>query len=167
MVFIAVLIISFHTMLYLFNVFSITPLITDLIMKQTYQLALASPGSPDFTNLLIVEEKYGIEALAKAAQIVNGMKLRGFILNLLLTIVSSIFFQYLRLIMLKQSEAIRIVIAVLVVSSIWMVRMFWYTAYTVLYYRCKKTHGEEVELQATDMEYTKIPTAPLNNESIQ
>ncbi|XVE63425.1 hypothetical protein DITRI_Ditri07aG0019600 [Diplodiscus trichospermus] len=38
----------------------------------------------------IVEEKFGIEALGKAAQIVKGMKLQGFILNLLLTILSLI-----------------------------------------------------------------------------
>ena len=114
----------------------------------------------------VIEEQFGIEALGKAAQIVKGMKLQALILNLLLTILSSILLQCFRLTKLKQPEATRIVISLLVVSSIWMVRMFGYTAYTVLYYRCKKTHGEEVELQDADTEYTKIPTAPLINENI-
>ncbi|XVF47743.1 hypothetical protein PTKIN_Ptkin03bG0135400 [Pterospermum kingtungense] len=291
MAFIAVLIISFHTMLYLLNVFSFTPFIKKLIMKQTYQLGITPPGTPQFTNLLtgmendvkifvavewifllitamaslffavsttyasalihcgkmisikdlvsttirslkkplvtifyitlfvfgylflclitvlplalilgggqvtssvsgivlkilatvfytylsvvwdlalvvsVLEDKFGIEALGKAAQIVKGMKLQGFILNLLLTILSLILSKCLS-INSKQSEAIRIFIAVLIVSSIGMVRMFGYIAFTVLYYRCKKTHGEEVELEAADMEYTKIPIAPLTNENV-
>ncbi|XVE63426.1 hypothetical protein DITRI_Ditri07aG0019700 [Diplodiscus trichospermus] len=294
MAFIAVVIIFLQTMLYLFNVFSITPLITDLIMKQSYRLALAAPGTPEFAKLLtglqkdtniflvvelifllislivsffflvsttyasalihgekmitikdlvstttrslkrpfvtcfyvtlfvfgyvslclitlaplvlilggdrvtsqvaaivlsvpvavfytylsvvwdlalvvsIVEEKMGIEALGKAAQIVKGMKLQGFILNLLLTILSLILMQCFRLISkIKQPEATQIVISMVAVSLAWMVRMFGDTAYTVFYYRCKKTHGEEVELQAPDVEYTKIPTfAPLVSENM-
>ncbi|XP_007014001.2 PREDICTED: uncharacterized protein LOC18589112 [Theobroma cacao] len=287
--FIAALVISLHTVLYLLNVFSVKSLITDLIAKQSH-LIPTTPGTPEFTNLLIgtqkdikiyagvewiflliiavaslflaistthasalihggkkisikdlvlravrslkrpfvtcfyitlfglgyiflclvtllplvlilgsevtssvfaiplfisamvfysylsvvwnlslvisvLEETFGIEALGKAAQIVKGMKLQGFILNLLLTILPLLLSQCLRLITLKQSEAIRVVITLLLLNSIWLARMFGHTAYTVLYYQCKKTHGEEVELQA-DMEYTKIPTAPLINENI-
>ncbi|KAK6248132.1 hypothetical protein QUC31_019697 [Theobroma cacao] len=113
----------------------------------------------------VLEEPFGIEALGKAAQTVKGMKLQGFILNLLLTILPLILLQCLRSIMLKQSVAILIVITLLLLNSIWMVRMFGHTSYTVLHYQCKKTDGEEVELQA-DMEYTKIPTVPLISENI-
>ncbi|XVE63428.1 hypothetical protein DITRI_Ditri07aG0019900 [Diplodiscus trichospermus] len=286
MAFIAVVIIPFQTMLYLLNVFSITPLITDLIMKQSYKLALAVPGTPEFAKLLtglqkdtyiffvvemiflltslmvsffllvsttyasalihggkmitikdlvstttrslkrpfitcfyvtlfvfgyvsfyritlaslqlilgddaivlslpaavfytylsvvwdlalvisIVEEKFGMEALGKAAQIVKGMKFQGCILNLLLTVISILIQRFRLISKIKQPEATQIVISMVAVSLAWLVRMFGDAAYTVFYYRCKKTHGEEVESQAAaDMEYTKIPTKPLVNENI-
>ncbi|XVF47744.1 hypothetical protein PTKIN_Ptkin03bG0135500 [Pterospermum kingtungense] len=114
----------------------------------------------------VVEEKYGIEALGKAAQIVKGMKLQGFILNLLLTILSLILLQCFRLMNSNHSQVIGIVIAMLVPSSIHMVNMFWCTAYTVLYYRCKTTNGGDIALEAADMEYNKLLTAPLIKENI-
>ncbi|OMO51022.1 hypothetical protein CCACVL1_30051 [Corchorus capsularis] len=292
MALIAALIISLHSMLYLFNIFSLKPLISDLLIKQSF-LLLTSPGTPEFTNVFvgiqsdikifagvewiflllsaiasifftvsithasalirggkttsmkdlvirtirswkrpfvtsfyitlfslgyiflslitllplvlilgnqvissysgillsilamvfyiylsvvwnlsiivsILEEKSGIQALGKADGIVKGMKLQGFILSLVLTILSVILFQGFRWIInfnVKRSETVRILMVLLVLNSIWMVRMFGHTAYTVLYYKCKKNHGEEVELEA-EMEYTKIPAAPLLNESI-
>ncbi|XP_022728795.1 uncharacterized protein LOC111284383 [Durio zibethinus] len=271
MAFIAVIIISLHTMIYLLNIFSITPWITDFITKQSYQLLFATPGSPEFTNLvigtvkdlkifLVVELVFLlISAIASlffaisttyASALIHGGKnisikdlvsttirslkrplitcfyitlfllgylslcfttllLLAMILGIggdqitsafsaiLLTVSATVFYTFesvvwnlslvisvleekfgiealgkaaqicLRLVKLEQPKTMGIVIAVLVVSSIWMVRMFWYTAYTVLYYRCKKTHGEEVELQAADhMEYTRIPSPPLTNETI-
>ncbi|OMO51021.1 hypothetical protein CCACVL1_30050 [Corchorus capsularis] len=294
MAFIAVLIISLHSMLFLSNVFSLEPLISDLIIKQSF-LLLTSPGTPEFTNVFlgiqrdikifvglewiflllsavasifftvsithasalihggkttsmkdlvlrtirswkrpfvtsfyitllglgyiflslvtllplvlilgyqvissysgilllipamvfyiylsvvwnlslvvsIMEEKSGIKALGKAAEIVKGMKFQGFILSLVLTVLSVILFQGFRWMInfnVKRSEAAIILMGLLVLNSMWMVRMFGQTAYTVLYYKCKKNHGEEVELEAAaEMEYTKISTVPLLNESI-
>ncbi|XVE63427.1 hypothetical protein DITRI_Ditri07aG0019800 [Diplodiscus trichospermus] len=241
MAFIAVVIISLQTMLYLFNVFSITPLITNLIMKQTYKHALAAPGTPEFAKLLtglqkdvniflvvelifllislmvsffllvsttyasalihggqvtsemaatvlsvpvtvfytylsvvwdlalvvsIVEGKMGIEALGKAAQIVKAMKLQGFILNLLLTIISLILMQCFRLISkIKQPEATQIVISMVAVSLAWMGCLGNSIHCALLW--MQENSWREVELQAPDVEYTKIPTfAPLVSDNM-
>lgn len=111
----------------------------------------------------VLEEKCGIEALGKAAQIVKGVQLHGFGLNILFTVLGSILLQAVRLMNTKQSTVLPIVIGLLVVNCICLVKMFWWMAYTVFYHHCKETHGEEAELQDRIV-YSKIPTAPIFNE---
>ncbi|GAV71231.1 hypothetical protein CFOL_v3_14725 [Cephalotus follicularis] len=113
----------------------------------------------------VLEEIYGIEALGEATKIVKGMKLHGFLLNLLFAVITVILFQGLRLIPLKQSTKVQVIIGLLVVNSMYLVRMILMMGYTVLYYKCKKTLGEDVELQGS-AEYVKIPTVSLIKEDI-
>ncbi|KAL5840206.1 hypothetical protein ACOSQ4_012814 [Xanthoceras sorbifolium] len=109
----------------------------------------------------VLEEKSGIEALGKAAELVKGMQLHGFLLNLLYTISVSVLVQGIRLIPLKQSSAFHVIIGLLVINSLRMVWMFCLMAFTVFYHQCKKTHGEELELRVS-FEYSKIPTTLLS-----
>ncbi|KAL5773067.1 hypothetical protein ACOSP7_012686 [Xanthoceras sorbifolium] len=112
----------------------------------------------------ILEENYGIEAHGKAAKIVKGRVLHGFLVNLLITVLTYILF----LGFVSSSTrlaAVQIMIGLLTLNSIWLVRMFGLMAYTVLYYQCKKSHGEEVELQWST-EHSKIHTLPLLTENI-
>ncbi|KAH7569311.1 hypothetical protein JRO89_XS06G0142500 [Xanthoceras sorbifolium] len=108
----------------------------------------------------VLEEKSGIEALGKAAELVKGMQLHGFLLNLLYTISGSVLVQGIRLIPLKQSSAFHVIIGLLVINSHRLVWMFCLMAFTVFYHQCKKTHEEEVELRVS-FEYSKIPTTLL------
>ncbi|KAF5742867.1 hypothetical protein HS088_TW09G00928 [Tripterygium wilfordii] len=104
----------------------------------------------------VLEDKCGIEALGKAAQLIKGMKLEGFLLNLLFTILNSGLLQGMRFIPGKHP----FIVGLIIVNFIGLLRMFWLMTYTVLYYDSKKTHGEGVEFQGS-LDYVKVPTTPL------
>ncbi|GLT80424.1 hypothetical protein SLA2020_518630 [Shorea laevis] len=126
----------------------------------------------------VLEEKSGIEALGKAANIVRGMQVPGFALNLGMVILSLVLSQSCELVG-QQKAKVQIIVGVVVIHSISLViRMFVYMAYTVMYLQCKKNHGEEdqpfvgpnnhgeeVELQGT-VECTKMTSSPLIDEDI-
>ncbi|KAJ0032025.1 hypothetical protein Pint_14261 [Pistacia integerrima] len=113
----------------------------------------------------VLEESYGIEALGKAAKIVKGMEMHGFLVNLVMTILSFIVRQGFKFLKFKDFAAVEVIIGLLILNSLWLVKMFGLMAYTVLYYQCNKTHGEEVELQG-DLEYSKIPNFQFITENI-
>ncbi|XP_044464394.1 uncharacterized protein LOC123194950 [Mangifera indica] len=113
----------------------------------------------------VLEESYGIEALEKAANIVKGMEMHGFLVNIAITILSFIVLEGFRLVNFKDFGGVEVIIGLLILNSLWLVKMFGLMAYTVLYYQCKKTNGEEVELNG-DLEYRKTPSLPFINENI-
>lgn len=107
----------------------------------------------------VVEEKCGIEALGKAGQLVKGLKLQGFLMNLLFGILYGAAFQVMtRTVNEKESQAVRISIALFSMDFMLLVKMFVVIAYTVLYHECKKSHGEEIEMQES-MEYAPVPAS--------
>ncbi|KAJ4709414.1 Polyadenylate-binding protein 1-B-binding protein, partial [Melia azedarach] len=112
-----------------------------------------------------LEEKCGIEALGKAAQLVKGMQLQGFALNLLFTVSSFLILLVTRLTIIKQSFALTTIMGLVLLICSCLLTMFRWAAYTVFYYQCKKIHGEQVELQGSIV-YSIIPTSPLLDESI-
>lgn len=113
----------------------------------------------------VLEEKRGVEALGKAAQIVKGMQLTGFRLNLVFTVLFMVPHGMNMMLGSKLLFSISMIVTLVFVNYIWLVKMFMLSAYTVLYYECKKIHGEEVELQ-WDSGYNKVPTLPLLDESL-
>lgn len=118
---------------------------------------------------VIEENCYGFEALGKAGQLVKGKKLDGFMLNFLLALFSGIVFVYVYWIFkggLKR-ELSRMLMVLFLIFTSSLITMFQFMAYTVLYFKCKKYHGEEVELQGGGgIKYSKLPTAALHNEYI-
>ncbi|KAK4415233.1 hypothetical protein Salat_2630600 [Sesamum alatum] len=85
----------------------------------------------------IVEEGFqGREAVEKAAEVVEGQRLHGFMLNLFFNLLLS---------------------AIFVVC--WMMLVFM--AYTVFYFQCKKQRGEEIDTLGY-LQYTKLPTIALS-----
>ncbi|XP_021657050.2 uncharacterized protein LOC110647494 [Hevea brasiliensis] len=116
----------------------------------------------------VAEQKRGLEALGKAAEIVKGMKLQGFLLNFAFSISSLILVLAIKMIPVAHSLALEIIIALVTINSAILVRMYWFSAFTVFYYRCKKTHGEQVELEGVSSDgYIVIPTtAPLVGDNI-
>lgn len=106
----------------------------------------------------VLEEKCGIEALGKAGQLIKGSKLRGFCLNLVLAFCSWGFF-YLYQMDAKLMPAKALIIPLLFLNCfVCVIIMVSRMAYTVLYYECKASHGEELELQGR-LEYTKVISA--------
>ncbi|KAL7587043.1 uncharacterized protein LOC111894826 [Lactuca sativa] len=112
----------------------------------------------------VLEECSGIEALGRAGRLVKGMKLQGFLLNLLLNLLSYVFFHFLsKMMMVKQPALTQAILLFFLMGFICSITMFTFQAYTVLYFECKKNHGEEIELHGS-VEYSKIPRVPLGEE---
>ncbi|XP_059635787.1 uncharacterized protein LOC132277967 [Cornus florida] len=116
--------------------------------------------------ITVMEEScYGIEALGKAATLIKGKRLLGFVLQFLFMLLSVIAVQGLRMINVKQSQVNYTIIVLVMIFFGLLVKMFQFMAYTVLYFQCKKIHGEEIEVQGS-IEYTKLPTLSIVGEDI-
>ncbi|KAL5548949.1 hypothetical protein UlMin_004180 [Ulmus minor] len=114
----------------------------------------------------ILEEKGGIEALGKAGQLVKGLELKGFFLKLMFETIYYVMLMLFMWISNKQSFFFTVLLSLVFLKFFCLVKMFSFVVFTVFYFESKKTHGEEVELQGTDLEYTNIPTKPLVDAEI-
>ncbi|CAH8320233.1 unnamed protein product [Eruca vesicaria subsp. sativa] len=108
----------------------------------------------------ILEETYGIQALGKAAKIVKGMKPKLFLLNFFFGLLCFGLSQIVRLVDLRWSFVLTLTTGLVLVGSIFAVRMFQLVTYTVAYFQCKSLHGQDVE-SLRDVEYTKLPSNSL------
>ncbi|CAK9141225.1 unnamed protein product [Ilex paraguariensis] len=112
------------------------------------------------------EDCYGIEALGKAGKLVKGNRVQCFILSLLFMVAALILYQCFRVV--KNDELLgtsTILIGLFRIYSLYLVNMFQFMTYTVVYFRCKKNHGEEMELQwSTAPDYMMIKTTLLDNK---
>ncbi|XP_022866057.1 uncharacterized protein LOC111385860 [Olea europaea var. sylvestris] len=108
----------------------------------------------------VVDKGCGIEALGKAAALIKGKRLHGFMLNLCFNPLCLILF--LNCGMMPENWTIN----GLIVMGVFFLGIFFpKVAYTVLYFRCKKSYGEEIELYRS-MEYSKLPsTQPVSKSS--
>ncbi|CAK9141223.1 unnamed protein product [Ilex paraguariensis] len=114
---------------------------------------------------VIEENCYGIEALGKAGKLVNGQRVQCFILNFLFLAFSWIL--YLCLSMGENEQLLStqmILVGLFRMHSLHLVYMLEFIAFTVLYFHCKKSHGEEIEMQWCT-EYSKISAVPLDNDT--
>ncbi|XP_018622118.1 uncharacterized protein [Nicotiana tomentosiformis] len=105
----------------------------------------------------VVEENYyGIKAIAKAGSLIKGKRLHGFILNVLFSIVSLLLYKsYLKMNLGAKGVINQTLVSLFLVNFSSLVSFLCLVAYTVLYFHCKKNHGEEVELQ-WNFEYSKV-----------
>ncbi|KAI3771980.1 hypothetical protein L6452_03153 [Arctium lappa] len=112
----------------------------------------------------VLEECSGIEALGKAERLVKGKKLEGFLVFLLLNLLSFVLFQVLaKMNVVKQSELTQAFLELFQTSCICLLGIFGFQAYTVLYLECKKNRGEEIEMQGS-VEYSRISGIPLDED---
>lgn len=149
--------------------FAAKPIIIVLgIFALTFYLYLSVVWSLALVVSVVEEKFYGIEALGKGGQIVKGKRVDGFMLNMVFTLLSlGIFYVYW---ILKDRSVrrpvVQMVVALCMIFANFLLLMIQHMAFTVLYFRCKQYHGEEIELQGS-IEYIKIPTtAPLIHEDI-
>ncbi|KAG2302996.1 hypothetical protein Bca4012_061352 [Brassica carinata] len=108
----------------------------------------------------ILDETYGFQALGKAAKIVKGMKPKLFFLNLFFGLLCFGLAQIVRLVDLRWSFAVTLTTGLVLVGSIFAVRMFQLVTYAVAYFQCKSLHGQDVE-SLRDVEYTKLSSTSL------
>ncbi|XP_055960667.1 uncharacterized protein LOC126668647 [Mercurialis annua] len=114
----------------------------------------------------ILEEISGVEALGKAAKIVKGMKIHGFLQNLIFIVIIGALIRGIWFIKPGQAEGIEMIIGLLVINSTNLVRMVFLVMYTMFYLQCKKNHGEEVKILQDSVEYTNLLTTSLVDEDI-
>ncbi|KAM1172621.1 hypothetical protein TB1_022171 [Malus domestica] len=153
---------------YLFIIVFLLPLLliyaTPAFSKTIFLLALVFQAYLAVVwNLALVvsvlEEKSGIEALGKAGQLIKGSTLRGFFLNLLSGAFSLLVLYgwHKTGTTVKSLNAATITLLLMNLISCF-IRMSMLMIYTVLYHKCKETHGEELEMQGST-EYTKLATS--------
>ncbi|XP_071911356.1 uncharacterized protein [Coffea arabica] len=109
---------------------------------------------------VIEEDCYGIQALGKAGDLIQGMKIQGFVLNMMFALLSVVVFQGFRIIRGHKWLVNQTIFGLFLVNVSCLLRLSQFVGYTVLYFQCKKKHGEEIELQG-EVEYTKISSTPL------
>ncbi|KAF7153805.1 hypothetical protein RHSIM_Rhsim01G0010200 [Rhododendron simsii] len=105
---------------------------------------------------VIEKSCYGIQAFGKAEGLVKGKRLHGFTLSLLCAVILVIISQSFKVRPNQQSVSTQIICGFVTTAFNSLVAMVYLLSYTVLYFQCKETHGEEVELQER-IEYSKIP----------
>ncbi|KAM7472849.1 hypothetical protein LguiA_011032 [Lonicera macranthoides] len=117
-----------------------------------------------FVIAVVEEDCYGIEALTKAKELVKGRRVDGFVLNFMFNLFLLIIFKVYEIIATKWPSK-DIVIGLFLICIAYLVIMFFFSAYTFLYFKCKESHGEEIELGGK-LENSNVPTTPLLNEDI-
>ncbi|CAN1165587.1 hypothetical protein LINPERPRIM_LOCUS33814 [Linum perenne] len=123
---------------------------------------------------VVEREIRGLEAIGKAAKIVKGMKLHGFVINLMFGVVGWVLFRCLVWAGFKMPAAGevstgmvlagfgsptagQIVVGLVVLNGFCLIKMLWWMAYTVMFYEGMKRRGEEVVELVEEVEYTKVP----------
>ncbi|XP_077217230.1 uncharacterized protein LOC143851638 [Tasmannia lanceolata] len=110
----------------------------------------------------VVEEGcYGLEALFKAGGLIKGRRLQGFVLFLISTLVPIVISQIFAIkeTDVNNTKATQIVMGLVLVNITGLVSLYNHVVCTVFYYECKKSHGEEVEVQGV-MGYSMVPATP-------
>ncbi|KAL2526415.1 hypothetical protein Adt_11469 [Abeliophyllum distichum] len=110
------------------------------------------------------EEICGLQALGKSAEIVKGNRLNGFILNIFLNLLSlGIYLSYSMMIQGNKWVSGRTISGLFLVNFACLVKILTFVVYTVLYFQCKRKHGEEIELNGSTV-YNKLSTTPSVND---
>ncbi|XP_077237081.1 uncharacterized protein LOC143878719 [Tasmannia lanceolata] len=112
---------------------------------------------------IIEEGCYGIEALSKAHELIKGRRVQGVVLFLISTIIPMAISQILAIKMtdINNTESTQIIKGLVLINISGFASLYTHVVSTVFYYECKKSHGEEVEVQGM-MGYSKVPPAQLN-----
>ncbi|XP_073047674.1 uncharacterized protein [Primulina eburnea] len=107
----------------------------------------------------VVEEGcYGMVAMGKASELAKGQRLNGYMLSLFFFLLNLI----IALVYLKipgntiPSSSLVYVLLLEILAT--LVSIYQMVAYTVLYFHCKKQHGEEAEIDIGVNKYTLLPT---------
>ncbi|XP_058113322.1 uncharacterized protein LOC131256448 [Magnolia sinica] len=109
---------------------------------------------------VIEEGSYGMGALAKAAVLIKGRRWQGCILYVLFSLLGSAIYLVLNLAIqdIHLSNMSRLVIGIVLVNVLSLETILIYMVFTVFYFECKKSHGENVEIEG-ESEYSLVPTA--------
>ncbi|KAF5186304.1 transmembrane protein [Thalictrum thalictroides] len=114
----------------------------------------------------ILEDSYGLQAIGKGAELIKGRKLVGFVLNFIWMILIGLNMIVSMMNMMKiQGVALMLLISFCTVIFGTLVTILSMMMYTVFYFDCKHSHGEEVEVEE-NTGYTKVSTIPLVDSAL-
>ncbi|KAJ4958899.1 hypothetical protein NE237_026010 [Protea cynaroides] len=98
---------------------------------------------------VLEEACYGLKALGRAAEVINGGKLhfQGFIINLIfalicVTTLKVLGYKFITSLLVAR----RLVILLVLVNMLCLVKIFYFMVYTKFYYHCKQSHDQEVKV---------------------
>ncbi|KAF5178990.1 hypothetical protein FRX31_031418 [Thalictrum thalictroides] len=97
----------------------------------------------------VLEDCYGLQAFGKGAQLLKGRKVVGFGLTFVLMILIGV-----------NVLVSNIMISTIAMAFAVLLKMFSMMVYTVFYFDCKQSHGEEIELEE-NIEYAQVSTLPV------
>ncbi|KAL2502372.1 hypothetical protein Fot_36220 [Forsythia ovata] len=110
----------------------------------------------------IVDEGCGMEALGKAASLIKGKRLHGFLLNICSNLLVLTLCSVFGMILGDKGLMNWTINGLFVMGFFSLGNFFTNVSYTVLYFQCKKSYGEEIDSYGS-MVYTKLPsTQPVN-----
>lgn len=132
-----------------------------LIPSFAFYLYLLVPWILALVISVAEERVNGLEALGRAAVLVKGKRLHGFLLNVIHSVLVSIIFQCYKIKIWGDASQTAMFVFVTCISS--FVNVFKLISYTVLYFQCKRHHDEEIELHG-GLKYTKLSTSVLAND---
>ncbi|KAK9097956.1 hypothetical protein Syun_025001 [Stephania yunnanensis] len=134
-----------------------------LIFPTLLLLYLCVVSTLSLVESVLEEDVYGFGAIGNAERLVRGNKVQGVVICLVFMVVSGV------LVFPSMSpRKVWITVAVTMAKMIFtsLFPMFSCMVYTVFYFECKKSHGEEVEFEVDDMNYIKVPTVPLVDSAL-
>ncbi|XP_077237082.1 uncharacterized protein LOC143878720 [Tasmannia lanceolata] len=116
----------------------------------------------------VVEEGcYGMKAIGKGVELIGGRKVQGFGLILVLVMLSvPIYLLFcLNVIDDELGSATRFVIGTITIVLFCFLKVFTFVVFTVFYYQCKRSHGENIEMEGEEM-YGLLSTGLHIDDSI-
>ncbi|KAL8488761.1 hypothetical protein ACS0TY_024419 [Phlomoides rotata] len=112
----------------------------------------------------VVEEKFeGSEALEKAEELIQGQRHHGFMINVFINLLALIILLGFWLVLRGELWSLNVMgFWLFFVNFVCLLMIFWCVAYTVLYFRCKKYHGDDEEVGGVGIfGYSKLPASDL------
>ncbi|XP_073132505.1 uncharacterized protein [Henckelia pumila] len=106
---------------------------------------------------VLEEGCYGMVAMGKASELVKGQRLKGYMLNLSFLLLSLILFAIYQVIYRLKGPSSAIICGLFLVGFSYLVKILQVVAYTVLYFHCKKQHGEMPEIDIGVAKYELLP----------
>lgn len=100
----------------------------------------------------------GKEALEKGEKLAKGHRLHGFLLNIFFNLVTLIPFLGCWWIFGDKVFVDFPLFWLFMVNIFSLVKMLVTVEYTILYFECKKYHGEDIEVFGDNLQYTEVPS---------
>ncbi|KAK1267779.1 hypothetical protein QJS04_geneDACA013829 [Acorus gramineus] len=123
-----------------------------VILTSLYYLYLMAVWMVSLVTSVLEEDCYGMEAIKKARELTKGRRLQGFALVLIISVVS---FVVVALVNPKQASG-SMVQTVMAMFIGCLFKMIIFMVFTVFYYDCKKSSGEEVVVVPGTKGYTML-----------
>ncbi|KAK1267967.1 hypothetical protein QJS04_geneDACA022885 [Acorus gramineus] len=123
-----------------------------VILTSLYGLYLIAVGMVSLVTSVLEEDCYGMEAIKKARELTKGRRLQGFELVLIEFVVNLV---VVALVNPKQASG-SMVPTVMTMFISCLFKMIMFMVFTVFYYDCKKSSGEEVVVVPGTKGYTML-----------